>query len=44
MVASVAQNQYPVNFLLNQIFIVTVVPKYLNCATFSKDQLAIFKS
>jgi hypothetical protein len=30
-------NSLSSNFLLNQIWFVTVVPKYLNCATFSKE-------
>jgi hypothetical protein len=34
----------PLNFLLNQILIVTVIPKYLNCNTFSNDLFAIFMS
>jgi hypothetical protein len=43
MVASITWIQSP-NFLLHQFWFVTVVPKYLNCATFSKDLLAIFMS
>jgi hypothetical protein len=36
------EDDNPLNFLVNQILIVTVIPKYLNCAAFSKDLLAIF--
>jgi hypothetical protein len=36
MVVSITQIQFSVNFLLNQSRFVTVVPKYLNCATVSK--------
>jgi hypothetical protein len=36
--------QSPLNFLLNQNWSVAVVPKYLNCATFSKHLLPIFIS
>jgi hypothetical protein len=40
MIASITQIK-SLNFLLNQMFIFTVIPKYLNRATFSKDPLAI---
>jgi hypothetical protein len=38
------QNSVSFNFLLNQIWFLTVVPKYLNCDTFSNDLFAIFMS
>jgi hypothetical protein len=42
MVASIARIRSALNFLLNKFWFVTVVPKYLNCATFSNNILAIF--
>jgi hypothetical protein len=36
--------QSSLNFLANQFLFVTLLPKYLNCATFSKHQLSIFTS
>jgi hypothetical protein len=41
-IASITRIQSPLNFLLNQILIVIVIPKYLNCDIFSNDLLAIF--
>jgi hypothetical protein len=41
MAASIIQFRPPQNFLLNQILIVTDVPKYLNYATFSNGPFAI---
>jgi hypothetical protein len=34
VIASIIRNQSPFNFLLNQDWLVTVVPRYLNCAPF----------
>jgi hypothetical protein len=44
MVASINSIQSSLNFLLNQIWFVTVIPKYLNCDTFSNYLFAIFIS
>jgi hypothetical protein len=44
MVVSITRIQSALNFLLNQFWFVTVGPKYLNCATFSRDPLAIVMS
>jgi hypothetical protein len=37
MVSSIARIQSPLNVLLNKISFITIVPKYLNCDTFSND-------
>jgi hypothetical protein len=42
IVASIAQIQTALNFLITQTLFVTVVRKYLNNATFSNDLLTIF--
>jgi hypothetical protein len=34
--------QSPLNFLMNTVLFVIVLPKYLDCTTYSKDLLAIF--
>jgi hypothetical protein len=44
MVASITRIHSPLNFLSNEIWSVTVVPKYLKCDSFSKDLFAIFMS
>jgi hypothetical protein len=44
MVASITGIQSLLNFLLNEVYFVIVVPKYLNCTTFSKHLLAILMS
>jgi preprotein translocase subunit YajC len=44
MVASITRIRSLISFLLNQFWFVIVVPKYMNCATFSKHLLAIFMS
>ena len=42
MIASIPWLQSALNFFLNIILIIKVVPKYLNSPTFSKDLLSIF--
>jgi hypothetical protein len=44
MVASISIIQNSFNFLQNQMLFVTVIPKYLNCDTFSNNMFAIFMS
>jgi hypothetical protein len=42
LVAIINRTQFSTNFLLIQILFVTVVSKYLNCATISNDLFAIY--
>jgi hypothetical protein len=42
--ASFTRIQSSLYFLVNIILSVTVVPKYLNCSTFSKDVCVLFIS
>jgi hypothetical protein len=44
MVASITTIQSPLHFLLNQVWFVTVIPKYLNCDTFPNGLFDIFMS
>jgi hypothetical protein len=42
MVESITGVQSPINFLLNQVSFVIVVPKYLSCAIFSNRYLSLY--